>query len=108
MSWGRNWLDAQGYFTDTLFQNNVLNFYNSAQQNKPPNRLYDLIFDHPDFRRMYLRRLRTVIDQVLQPPGTGPGLRIEARIREMMDQMDPPSIGTSDSSRRTPRSTRYS
>ncbi|MEO8428418.1 MAG: lamin tail domain-containing protein, partial [Verrucomicrobiota bacterium] len=97
LTWGRNWLDAQGYFTDTLFQNNVLNFYNPAQQGKPSNRLYDLIFTHPDFRRMYLRRLRTIMDTVLQPPGTPPSdLRIEARIREMMDRMDPPDVGTSD------------
>lgn len=97
LSWGRNWLDAQGYFTDTLFQDNVLNFYNAAQQGKPANRLYDLIFNHPDFRRMYLRRLRTIMDTVLQAPGTpASGLKIESRIREMMDAMDPPAIGTSD------------
>ncbi len=97
LSWGRNWLDAQGYFTDTLFQDNVLNFYNAAEQGKPANRLYDLIFNHPDFRRMYLRRLRTVMDTLLQAPGTpAASLKIEARIREMMDDMDPPSIGTSD------------
>jgi hypothetical protein len=100
LSWGRNWLDAQGYFTDTLFQNNVLNFYNASQQNKPPNRLYNLIFSHPDFRRMYLRRLRTVMDQVLQPQGTATGgMQIEGRIREMMDLMDPPTVGTSDADR---------
>ncbi|PYJ58957.1 MAG: hypothetical protein DME24_14455, partial [Verrucomicrobia bacterium] len=100
LSWGRNWLDAQGYFTDTLFEDNVLNFYNDAQQGKPSNRLYDLIFDHPDFRRMYLCRLRTVMDQVLQPPGAATNsLRIEARIREMLDQMDPPAFGTSDADR---------
>lgn len=97
LSWGRNWLDSQGYFTDTLFQDNVLTFYNPAQQGKPANRLYELVFDHPDFRRMYLRRLRTVMDQVLQPPGTpAADLRIEARLREMMDLMDPPGIATSD------------
>ena len=100
LSWGRNWLDAQGYFTDTLFQNNVLNFYNAAQQGKPPNRLYDLVFNHPDFRRMYLRRLRTVMDQVLQPPVAATNsLRIEARIREMLDLLDPPAFGTSDADR---------
>ncbi|HVY69340.1 MAG TPA: lamin tail domain-containing protein, partial [Verrucomicrobiae bacterium] len=97
LSWGRNWLDSQGYFTDTLFQDNVLNFYNSAQQGKPANRFYNLIFNNTDFRRMYLRRLRTVMDQILQAPGTpAASLKIEKRIREMMDLMDPPAIGTSD------------
>jgi hypothetical protein len=97
LTWGRNWLDAQGYFTDTLFQDNVLSFYNSAQQGKPSNRLYNLIFQQPEFRAMFLRRLRTVMDTVLQPPGTpAADLRIEARVRQMMDAMDPPEIGQSD------------
>ena len=97
LSWGRNWIDSGGYFTDTLYQNNVLSFYNSAQQNKPSNRLYDLIFGHPDFRRMYLRRLRTVMDTLLQPTGLPSGeLKIEGRIRQMMDLMDPPDVSQSD------------
>ena len=49
---------------------------------------------------MYLRRLRTVMDQVLQPPNTPTNsLRIEGRIREMMDLMDPLAFGTSDADR---------
>ena len=35
LTWGRNWLDAYGYFTDTIYTNNVLNFYNPAEQSKP-------------------------------------------------------------------------
>lgn len=97
LSWGRNWTDSGGYFTDTLYQDNVLNFYNLSQQNKPSNRLYNLMFTHPDFRRMYLRRLRTVMDRLLQPPGTpSDQLIIEARIQQMMDLMDPPQFATSD------------
>jgi spore coat protein CotH len=34
LTWGRNWLDASGYFTDTIFTNNDLDMYNSAQQGK--------------------------------------------------------------------------
>lgn len=97
LSWGRNWTDSGGYFTDTLYTNNVLNFYNSGQQGKPGNRLYTLIFSHPDFRRMYLRRLRTVMDTILQAPGTpADQLRIEKRIREWVDRLDPPDIAQSD------------
>ena len=97
LSWGRNWTDAGGYFTDTLYQNNTLTFYNPAQQGKPSNRLYELLFNHPEFRRMYLRRLRTVMDRLLQPPGTPAGeLIIEQRLRAMLDSMDPPGVGTSD------------
>jgi hypothetical protein len=97
LSWGRNWLDAEGYLTDTLFQDNVLNFYNSSQQNKPGNRLYNLIFEHPDFRQMYLRRLRTVMDKILQAPDTPQEqLQIEARIMSMLDLMEPPGLTPSD------------
>ncbi len=97
LTWGRNWLDAQGYFTDTLFQNNVLNFYNPSQQAKPANRLYNLIFNQPLFRNMVLRRLRTVMDELLQPPGTPDHLLpIENRVRQMTDLMPPPGVTTSD------------
>lgn len=97
LTWGRNWLDSAGYFTDTLYTNNVLNFYNPAQQGKPANPLYNLIFQHPEFRRMYLRRLRTVMDTILLPPGASPGTSpIELRIRDLMDLMDPPAAAQSD------------
>ncbi|HAB19841.1 MAG TPA: hypothetical protein DCE44_25835, partial [Verrucomicrobiales bacterium] len=97
LTFGRNWTDSSGYFTDTIYTNNVLNFYNSAQQGKPANRLYNLIFQHPEFRRMYLRRLRTVMDTVLQPPETPPAERgIDARIRALLDLLDPPDVAKSD------------
>lgn len=34
------------------------------------NRVYDVIFRHPVLREMYLRRLRTVMDTVIQAPDT--------------------------------------
>ncbi|MFO1461814.1 MAG: CotH kinase family protein [Verrucomicrobiota bacterium] len=97
LTFGRNWTDSAGYFTDTIYTNNVLNFYNSAQQGKPANRFYNLIFQHPAFRSMYLRRLRTVMDEVLQPPGTpvAEGI-IEKRILELLDLIDPPDVAVSD------------
>lgn len=97
LTFGRNWTDSAGYFTDTIYTNNVLNFYNSSQQGKPANRFYNLIFQHPVFRAMYLRRLRTVMDEVLQPPGTPAtdGI-IERRIQELLDRMDPPDVAVSD------------
>jgi len=97
LSWGRNWIDAYGYLTDTLYQNNVLSFYNSAQQGKPANRLYDLMFGYPDFRRMYLRRLRTIMDTLLKAPGTPTNqLPIEAEVRALMDRMAPTNITPND------------
>lgn len=38
--------------------------------NQDWNRLTDAILDTPVLREMFLRRLRTVMDEVLQPPGT--------------------------------------
>jgi hypothetical protein len=36
------------------------------------NRLYDVVFNNPVTRQMFLRRLRTLMDELLQPPGTDP------------------------------------
>lgn len=100
LTFGRNWIDASGYFTDTLYTNNGLTFYNSAQQGKPANRFYNLIFQHPEFRGMYLRRLRTAMEEVLQSPETPASERhLEARIRELLDQLDPPDVTPSDADR---------
>ena len=97
LSWGRNWVDARGYFHDTLYQDNELDFYNPSQQSKPTNRLYELIKQAPPFQSMVLRRLRTIMDQWLQSPGTlaEDGI-IEQRIAELLDAMDPPDLRNSD------------
>ena len=42
----------------------------SREQSKPANRLFDLFFAAPEFRQMYLRRLRTLMDTMLMPSGT--------------------------------------
>jgi len=97
LTWGRNWIDGQGYFTDTLYTNNALNFYNAAQQNKVANRLFDLFFAASDFRQMYLRRLRTLMDTLLLPPGAPTNaLVIEPLIRQCESRMNPPDITPSD------------
>ena len=97
LTWGRNWIDAYGYFTDTIYTNNVLSFDNPAEQYKPANRLFDLIFTNPDFRQMYLRRLRTLMDTLLMPPGTPTNaLVIEPLIRQYENKLNPPSISPSD------------
>jgi hypothetical protein len=94
LSWGRNWTGQ--YFNETMFSDNPLDLYRNGRS-KPSNRLYNLFFEYPDFRQMYLRRLRTVMDEVLQPPGTPrQQLIIEKRIRELMDQIDPPGVKPSD------------
>ena len=97
LTWGRNWLDASGYFTDTIFTNNVLNFYNLTQQSKPANRLFDLFFANADFRQMYLRRLRTLMDTMLLPAGTPTNaLVLEPLVRKYESLMNPANISPND------------
>jgi hypothetical protein len=97
LSWGRNWVDSIGYFSDILYQTNVLNFYDPVQQGKPSNRLFDLFFSAPAFRQMYLRRLRTLMDTILKPPGTPTNqLVLEPIIRHAEDLMQPTNITPSD------------
>jgi hypothetical protein len=52
------------------------------------NNLIRALYETPITREMFLRRLRTLMDQLLQPPGTPPGERYyERRIDELYTQM---------------------
>jgi hypothetical protein len=54
------------------------------------NLLFDALYDVPAIREMYLRRLRTLMDEFLQPPGTHPSQRYyERRIDAYGEQMLP-------------------
>jgi hypothetical protein len=97
LSWGRNWTGQ--YFDETMFVDNPLDLYRNGRQ-KARNRLYNLLLRYPEFRQMYLRRLRTVMDELLQPPGTPPeSLIIEKRVRELLNLVDPPDVKPSDAAR---------
>ena len=55
------------------------------------NVLYDVLFEESVTQRFYLRRLRTVMDEVLQPASTRRADRyFENRIAEMISQSNPP------------------
>ncbi len=58
------------------------------------NPLIDALFTQvPGFRDMYLRRLRTVLDDLLQPPGTpADQLKFERLVDEMVEQMGPDAL----------------
>lgn len=62
-------------------------FYGSPRHQKIDhkwNRLFDAVFENPVTRQMYLRRLRTLMDEYLQAPGTPVDqLRCEQRIDEL-------------------------
>ncbi len=81
-----------------MFQTNTLTFYPGAPiQSKPSNRLFDLFFAAADFRQMYLRRLRTLMDTILRPPGTpANALVIEPLIRQYENALNPATIHPSD------------
>lgn len=81
LTWGRNW--TGGYFDDTMYsQNGIWVGANNA--------LIAALYDIPAFREMFLRRLRTVMDAVLQAPTTPAELRlIENRLAELLDVAGP-------------------
>ena len=90
MTFGRTYLpDEGGTFNDVIW----------ADRDPPShplrgyyvgNRLFDALLETPEIREMYLRRLRTVMDTFLQPPGTPVRDRYyEGRIQALYAQMQP-------------------
>jgi hypothetical protein len=54
------------------------------------NRMIDAVLDIPIVRQMYVRRLRTLMDELLGPPGTPAGTSwLEQRINELKTQLQP-------------------
>ncbi|UCG59434.1 MAG: lamin tail domain-containing protein, partial [Phycisphaerales bacterium] len=66
-------------------------FYGCSEHQKNDrqwNCLIDALHDNPVIRQMYLRRLRTLMDDLLQPPGTPTAeLKFENRINELQAQL---------------------
>ena len=67
-------------------------FYGCSEHQKNDrqwNCLIDALHDNEEIRRMYLRRLRTLMDELLQPPNTPLAQRkFEKRIDELRAQLD--------------------
>jgi hypothetical protein len=63
LSFGRVWNSSETYWNENLIPNTGL-FVGSG------NRLPDAIFNSPETRQMYLRRVRTLMDEFLKPPNT--------------------------------------
>lgn len=81
LSQGHNYAGTNGaYFNDTLTTNNALN--------RGYNRFYAVVYDAPEMRQMYARRMRTLMDALMQPPGTTNGI-FETRMREIAAAVDP-------------------
>ncbi len=81
LSQGHNWTLDENYFDDDLVYTNPLNA-------GAYNRLYSIVFESPEICQMWVRRMRTLMDTLLQPPGTTGGL-FEARLREIAASVDP-------------------
>ncbi|HOK76859.1 MAG TPA: CotH kinase family protein, partial [Verrucomicrobiota bacterium] len=64
-------------------------FYGMAEKNCcGVNHLFDAIYSMPSTREMFLRRLRTLMDMLLQPPDTPlDELRFEARLNDLFLQL---------------------
>lgn len=77
LSLGRNW--TGNYFDDRMYPDNPL--FHTIN-----NRLLEALYALPEFRIMYLRRVRSLADQIMQPPNT-PDPNLEARADALRAQL---------------------
>jgi len=96
LTWGRNWTGQYRYLSDILYADNSLTF-NTPLQGKLYNRIYRAYHESPELRQIYLRRLRTCMDKILQPVSVPVQDRIiENRFEYWLDQIDPTNTTPSD------------
>jgi hypothetical protein len=86
LSFGRVWTCGSpclSYFDETIYTNTAL----FVGEN---NTVFSAVLGTPATRQMYLRRLRTLADEITQPPGTPPGEdRWLQRSTQLRDQIAP-------------------
>jgi hypothetical protein len=92
LTFGRNFTLQGGVLNDTIwaatdpYSHPFFGDRNHPKVDGPWNRLIDALYREPTIRAMYLRRLRTLMDDLLQPPGTpAPSLKFEARIDALVN-----------------------
>jgi len=79
LSWGAAWMDAPAYAGIQVTNDDLKSFplYGSSQAIPSTgggwNGMYDLIFQVPQTREMFLRSTRTMLDTYVKPPGTPVG-----------------------------------
>jgi hypothetical protein len=77
LSFGRRWIGSLTYWDQNMIANTELFVGNN-------NKVPAAIFNTPEMRQMYLRRLRTLMDEFLKPIGTAPqDLHFETRVDEL-------------------------
>jgi hypothetical protein len=83
LSFGRVWNSSDTYWDQHLHPNTPLFIGDN-------NRVPQAIFNTPELRQMYLRRVRTLMDELLMPPDTPvEALHYEPRIDELAAQLAP-------------------
>jgi hypothetical protein len=84
LSFGRVWSGAgAAYYDDTMYSDVAFQVGNN-------NRVPQAIFNDPRLNQMYLRRLRTLMEELLQPPGTPTHLlKFERFIDEWVPKLAP-------------------
>ena len=107
LTWGSNWTGSSyhdyiyaaddqvpGKPTDVKPSHPFVGKEDCQEWNYHWNRLTDALLNDATVREMYLRRLRTVMDEFLKPPGTPYNeLFIENRIDELVTAMAPDVAG---------------
>ena len=96
---GRNFTRSGGVLNDTIYAATDPQAHPLIGDRQHPNfdrfwnRLVDALHANPRIRAMFLRRLRTVMDELLQPPGTPASLlRFENRIQTLRTQLLPDTM----------------
>jgi len=83
LSFGRRWIGSLTYWDQHLIPDTPLFIGNN-------NRLPQAIFSTPETRQMYLRRIRTLMDDLLKPPDTPmEQLHYEPRMDELAARIGP-------------------
>ena len=83
LSFGRNWSSSQSYWDDAVYPQNGLYIGNN-------NSFFALLFNTPATKQMYLRRVRTLMDELQQTNGTPANqLHYEQRIDELAPLLAP-------------------
>lgn len=83
LTFGRRWISSHTYWDQTLIPDTPLFIGNN-------NSLPEAIFATPEMRQMYLRRVRTLMDELLKPPDTPPeDLHYEPRMDELAARIAP-------------------
>jgi len=96
LTFGKNWSSQKGSLDDLLYYYYIWDGFSGPSDPDHPlytysnNRLFLAMHEFSDTKEMYLRRLRTVMDELLQPPGTPYAQKeYEQHIDEMVTQMAP-------------------